>query len=81
MERDDIQHTVEEALRRFGCNAPQILPVHRLQGDLGIDSIEVVEVAALVCAARGTPDLRIDVSGVQTVGDLIARVVSRDAEV
>lgn len=76
MERDDLWDSVEQALRRFGCDVPQILPLHCLQGDLGIDSIEVVELAALLCEARGLPGVRVDVGGVRTVQDLVARVVS-----
>ena len=68
-----VEAHIDSALRRFGCDAREILPIHDLQDDLGIDSIEIVELAALICCEYGRPDVRLDVAGVRTVGDLVNR--------
>jgi len=68
-----LEQHIDSALRAFGCDASEILPVHDLQTDLGIDSIEIVELAALICRDWGRPDVRLDVSGVRTVSDLTTR--------
>ncbi len=74
MTNKSIEDTVIALLRELGCDADTILPVHELHSDLGVDSTELVELAALVRTECGLGAQRIDLVGVKTVADLAARI-------
>jgi acyl carrier protein len=69
-----IEESIISSLRKLGCDAASILPVHELQGDLGIDSTEMIELAALVRGEFGITAHRINLQDVKTVADLGLRV-------
>jgi acyl carrier protein len=71
-----IEDSIITSLRKLGCDADSILPVHELQGDLGVDSTEMIELAALVRGEFGITTHRIDLQNVRTVADLTVRVES-----
>lgn len=79
-ESQNFEQTVVGLLRSLGCEAPVIAPVHHLSLDLGVDSTELIELAAIVrdeLGLRTKPDLR----HMQTVSDLaaeLARLVKND---
>ena len=74
MQHPDIEAAVATAIRKLGLEETDILPVYDLQTDLGIDSTELVELAALVRGEVGLHTQRIDLKRVRTVSDLIAQV-------
>lgn len=76
MSSKQIEEQVIKALRNLGCDAEEILPVHELQFHLGIDSTEMVELAALVRSECGITAERIDLSDVRTVAEMAAKVES-----
>jgi acyl carrier protein len=71
-----IEESIINSLRKLGCDADTILPVHELQGDLGVDSTEMIELAALVRGEFGLTTQRINLQDVRTVADLTVRVES-----
>ena len=74
MQHADIEAAVSTAIRKLGLEECEILPVYDLQTDLGIDSTELVELAALVRGELGLRTQRIDLRTVKTVHDLVAQV-------
>ena len=74
MTRDNISQAVIDSIRRLGCDAEEILPVHDLQYDLGVDSTEMIELAALVQNECRLETERINMGAIKTVSDLIAEV-------
>jgi acyl carrier protein len=76
MPDQNIEEVVIKSLRELGCDAERILPIHNLQGDLGVDSTEMIELAALVRTEFGLNAQRIDLHEVVTVADLSDRVKS-----
>jgi acyl carrier protein len=75
MERaQDIESIVQASIRKLGIEDAEILPIHDLQTDLGIDSTEMVELAALVRSQLGLHTQRISLSDVLTVQDLVTQV-------
>lgn len=74
MSSNDIDKAIMDSLRRLGCDADVILPVHELQGDLGIDSTEMIELAALVRSECGLEAQRLDLNKINTVADLRRQV-------
>ena len=70
MTRQQIDEAVTDCLRRFCSGVDDIRPVDDLQDDLGIDSIEMVELAAMLSKQCGIGSRRIDLDGVATVGEL-----------
>lgn len=74
MQHPDIEAAVATAIRKLGLEEADILPVYDLQTDLGIDSTELVELAALVRGELGLHTQRIDLKQVRTVSDLVAQV-------
>lgn len=74
MSNNDIDKAILDSLRRLGCDADVILPVHELQGDLGIDSTEMIELAALVRSECGLEAQRLDLNKINTVADLRRQV-------
>ena len=74
MSNNDIDKAIMDSLRRLGCDADVILPVHELQGDLGIDSTEMIELAALVRSECGLEAQRLDLNRINTVADLRRQV-------
>jgi acyl carrier protein len=70
----NTEQAVINSLRRLGLDADQILPIHDLHCDLGVDSTEMVELAALVRTECGLATQRIDLDRVRTVGDLVAQI-------
>lgn len=74
MTRQDIHEVVLASLKNLGCDAKEILPVHDLQSDLGLDSTEVVELAALVRNQCGLKAQRLDVRSMKTISDLAGQV-------
>lgn len=74
MSNNDIDKAILDSLRRLGCDSDVILPVHELQGDLGIDSTEMIELAALVRSECGLHAQRLDLNKINTVADLRRQV-------
>ena len=74
MSNNDIDKAIMDSLRRLGCDADVILPVHELQGDLGIDSTEMIELAALVRSECGLEAQRLDLNKINTIADLRRQV-------
>lgn len=70
MPTKQIEDAVLNALRKLGCDVAQVLPVHQLQGDLGVDSTELVELAALVRTDCGIALQQVELRGARTVSDL-----------
>ena len=68
------QDVVINALKKLGCQVETVLPVQELQGDLGIDSTEMVELAALVRLECGMALQPLDLRSIQTVADLTSRI-------
>lgn len=69
----DAEITVIRALHELGCEAENVLPVHNLLDDLGIDSTELVELGMIVRQDCGLT-ARIDLRGAVTVADLVEEV-------
>lgn len=74
MTQREIEAAILQSLRKLGCDADTVLPVHHLQFDLGVDSTEMVELAALVKTECGLALERLDLTDVHTVADLARRV-------
>lgn len=74
MTTTDIHEVVLSSLRSLGYDAKEVLPVHDLQSDLGLDSTEVVELAALVRNQCGLKAQRLDLRSMRTVSDLAGQV-------
>ena len=74
MLHNNIDEAIISALRQLGCDADVILPVHQLQGDLGIDSTEMIELAALVRSECGLEAQRLSLREITTVADLRQQV-------
>jgi acyl carrier protein len=72
----DIEQVVLQSLKNLGYEAKDVLPVHDLQSDLGLDSTEVVELAALVRNECGLKAQRLDMRSLKTVSDLAGQVKS-----
>lgn len=66
----DLESLVIESLRTFTGFAGAINPEDDLQEDLGIDSVEVVELVAGLLTRASATDRRIDVDKIATVADL-----------
>ena len=73
---NSIEQAVINALRKLGCSVEHVNPVHELHGDLGVDSTEMVELAALVKSDCGVTLRPIDLRQVRTVADLSNRIRS-----
>jgi acyl carrier protein len=74
-----VEHVLAEdvvinALKRLGCPVETVVPVQELQGDLGIDSTEMVELAALVRSECGMALQPVDLRSIQTVADLTSKI-------
>lgn len=74
MQHRDIEAAVATAIRKLGLEETHILPVHDLQTDLGIDSTELVELAALVRGELGLHTQRLDLKQIRTVGDIVSQI-------
>jgi acyl carrier protein len=70
----NVEVIVQASIRRLGVEDVEILPIHDLQTDLGIDSTEMVELAALIRGQLGLHTQRINLSEVITVHDLVEQV-------
>lgn len=70
MSHVNVDEAIVASLRRLGCDAEVILPVHDLQGDLGVDSTEMIELAALVRSECGLEARRLNLDEIATVADL-----------
>ena len=77
MNNTDITETIFQSLRAFGHAPGSIAPTTHLQDELGIDSLETVELSAVVCQQLGLPaHVAADVRNVRTVAELAARIES-----
>ena len=65
---------VIKAIRALGCDVDPILPVHELDGELGIDSTEIIELSMLVRREFGIEEKSLSLFGVERVSDIAARV-------
>jgi len=74
MTNRNIEEAIINSLRKLGCDVEELLPVHELHGDLGIDSTEMVELATLICTECGLKAKHIDLHVVKTIGDLVGHV-------
>ncbi|WP_223642371.1 acyl carrier protein [Corallococcus sp. EGB] len=71
----DVTETILEALHTLGYPPAAVKASTQLQDDLGIDSLETVELSAIVCQRLGLPPrVSADVRDVRTVADLAARI-------
>lgn len=74
MSRLHAGETVVKAIRALGCDAEEILPIHDLQMDLGIDSTELIELKELVVAKMGLEARALSIREVRTVGEMISEL-------
>ena len=72
--RVKIDQAVIEALQGLYGTVREVGPAQDLQQDLGLDSIEMVELASSVAKQLGAGSRRLDLAGVVTVRDLTARL-------
>jgi acyl carrier protein len=72
--RARVEAAVVTAIRKLGVEEVDLLPVHDLQLDLGIDSTELVELAAIVRGELGLTAHRVDLGRLRTVGDLVSQL-------
>jgi acyl carrier protein len=70
----DIHEVVLASLKHLGYDTKEILPAHDLQSDLGLDSTEVVELAALVRNQCGLKAQRLNLRSMRTISDLSGQV-------
>ncbi|MDW9583228.1 acyl carrier protein [Sinorhizobium meliloti] len=71
--QDDVDLAVVRALKELGCDVEEIVPVHDLFGDLGMDSTELVELGILLREKFGLT-ARPDIRGAITVSDVAAEI-------
>jgi acyl carrier protein len=69
-----VEEAVLESLRRFCGAVDNVRPGQDLQNDLGIDSVEIVELAALLAGRFGVGARDMSLEDVVTVADLTNRV-------
>lgn len=74
MSRAAIEQTVAAALGTLSGTPRAVSPSQDLQHDLGLDSIELVELASETAKQLGAPNVRVDLAGVVTVRDLAVRL-------
>ena len=72
--RTDIEVAVAQAIRKLGLCDVEVLPLHELQNDLGIDSTEMVELAAIVRGDLGLTRERLDLRKIVTVADMVSQL-------
>ncbi|MFY9823807.1 MAG: phosphopantetheine-binding protein [Thermoanaerobaculia bacterium] len=72
--RETLEQAVFESLRHFCTDADRILPAQDLQKDLGLDSVEMVELTTLLARRFGLSSRRIHLDDVLTVAELADRV-------
>lgn len=80
----DIHEVVLASLKHLGYDTKGIVPAHDLQSDLGLDSTEVVELAALVRNQCGLKAQRLNLRSMKTISDLSVQVqalMECDAEI
>jgi acyl carrier protein len=66
----DLESSVIDSVRSFSGFEGEIQPEDDLQEDLGIDSVEVVELLAELLTAAGAGHRRVDADRIATVADL-----------
>lgn len=71
---DDSYDLVIECLNEMGCATGGMSPASRLDEDLGLDSIEVVELVALTLKRIGLPFGSVLPGSVATIDDLVQRL-------
>ncbi|NVJ22763.1 MULTISPECIES: acyl carrier protein [Myxococcus] len=75
MKTSRVTETLLISLHALGHAPGSVSLITHLQDELGIDSIETVELAATVCGRLGLPPhLAPDVRNVHTVAELAARI-------
>ena len=74
MSEVDVKEKVMKAIRDLGCDVKEILPVHNLQLDLGIDSTELIELAELVKTECGLQARTLNLKNIQTVDEMICQL-------
>jgi acyl carrier protein len=74
MQQVNVEEKVIKAIRDLGCDAHEILPVHELHLDLGIDSTEMVELTELVKTEFGLHAQRLNLKGVKTVREMVEQM-------
>ena len=67
------QNIIFDCLGEIECVTEGVEPEHRLEDDLGLDSIEVVELVALVLKRAGLPAGAVMPANTHTVGELAHR--------
>jgi acyl carrier protein len=72
--RETLEQAVFESLRHFCADADRFLPAQDLQTDLGLDSVEIVELTTLLAKRFGLSSRRIHLDDVLTVAELADRV-------
>jgi len=72
--RDTVQQAVLESLRPFCTGDEPILAAQNLQTDLGLDSVEVVELTTLLAKRFGLSSRAIQLDDVVTVAELAERL-------
>jgi len=68
--RETLEQAVFESLRHFCTDVDPILPGQDLQDDLGLDSVEIVELTTLLARRFGLSSRRIHLDDVLTVAEL-----------
>lgn len=77
MTRSNITEAIYRSLEQLGYACEALAPTADLEATLGIDSLEMVELAALACRGLGLPpQVTADVRDVHTVTELAARIAA-----
>lgn len=74
MQQVNVEEKVLKAIRDLGCDADEILPVHELHLDLGIDSTELVELTEIVKTEFGLQSQRLNLKGIKTVREMVEQM-------
>lgn len=75
MNKDDVVETLFGSLYALGHRPGSVTLTTQLQEELGIDSIDTVELAATACGKLGVPpQVAPDVRGVRTIAELAERI-------
>lgn len=72
----NAEEVVLSVLRKLGCQIEILIPVQELQGSLGIDSTEMVDLASLVRTECGMVLQSTELRHIHTVADLTSRIDS-----
>lgn len=71
MSPDEVLEIVRHSLsERLGVEPDEVVPSAHLRDDLGLDSLDAVDLLSSLRSAYGSLD-DLDLAGIQTIGDLV----------